>query len=191
MIWKHEIGKLAGPQLWARCWDSAVRVSQSAALTQSLYFLAHRSYVTPVKKAKWDSNAGNVCWSCKTTPGTLSHMILDCPNIQLFWIKVWERIQQILRFQAPLSWRIVIFRSLVDIPSLKATEHFLLDFMLGVALNIILKYWKDPLGLNWVLWWNQLGLFSKYERIHLSLGDSHIRALMKWKTLDKYVERSR
>lgn len=49
----------------------------------------HHSFLTPDKMVRMKRNATSLCWRYKSEPNAnWSHIILDCPKVQLYWCDI-------------------------------------------------------------------------------------------------------
>ena len=67
-----------------------------------------RTYITPEKRNKCNSDIPDICIKCEKEKGTLCHWLWQCDEVNMFWETVRMCIQDILPIQIPLDAKLFL-----------------------------------------------------------------------------------
>lgn len=76
-------------------WDEVLSSSELVPFKLSdrlmyLFYIPHRSYLTPIRLSKYKPGYSLACPKCGDPRGTFYHLLWSCPSFQCYWSQVVE-----------------------------------------------------------------------------------------------------
>ena len=139
---------------------------------QIQFNIFHRTYYTPYRLHRIDSNISSRCQRCKVTDGDLIHMLWSCPKIEGFSkraIELTSRVIGIRIEQDPKLW------ILGDTSSVKVNYYKKYFILLAstAAKKCILINWKSENSPTVRHWINELVSYCTPEKILYNVRGKH------------------
>ena len=124
-----------------------------------------RTYITPEKLNKINSNIPDSCIKCSEEKGTLFHCIWKCKHFQIFWKKIIDTTSTILHKKIPLDPEICILGLIPETLALRTHESKLLNLCLIHAKRVIARHWKSVNCPSYNMWIKELSSCLSIERL--------------------------
>lgn len=80
LTWETDLGCEWSKDFWNKIWARSLKTSRSASTTQSMFFLYHRLFFTPISIANFAHTNNKTCWSCDYPLADLLHLLFSCPR---------------------------------------------------------------------------------------------------------------
>lgn len=85
--WEREIGLMENEE-WEEALETCKAVSPKLSDRLSQIYITHRTYLTPIRVARYKRNQSTLCPMCGQETGTFFHLIWTCPKIEQLWKQV-------------------------------------------------------------------------------------------------------
>lgn len=160
-------------------WEKACYQAQTLSINSRLKLIQYnwlmRTYITPEKLNKFNSNIPDNCIKCRTEKGTLFHCIWKCKHLQEFWEKITDTISIIIHKKIPACPEICILGLRPKTLALKTHEYKLINLCLLHAKRLIARHWKSVHCPSLNMWINELSSCLAMERLtYIIKQKSHI-----------------
>lgn len=183
--WAEDVGELEDDE-WEDALDNCKAVSTRLADRLTQLYILHRSYLTPIRLARFKAQHNPLCPRCDSPSSSFFHLIWTCPAIQDYWSHVVQFIHD--EMGSPL--RLCPKQCLLGICPDPDSDKFHIIFLketLFIARLLIARKWlriETPTIQEWIAAVNivlpykkeiyaHIGCPSKYEKIWNSwLGNS-------------------
>lgn len=150
-------------------WDAMVKNMLTAtrdARSKLIQFkIFNRLYWTPVKMHRVRLGQSNLCWRCNLEFGNLVHMFFSCPAIQAFWMRVIERISEILGEKIKPTPTLCILNKLHTTIKIRSQKLNWLKVAITTAKRVILRHWKSQESPSYEEWFLTLTETASFERL--------------------------
>ncbi len=100
-----------------------------------------RSYITPHKLKKMNSNVSNMCWHGCGATGALIHLLWHCPEVQTFWFKVRDYLCTLFETNFQLCPAVCLLENKIEEATSRDLQH-LIDLAFLLVKRTILVNWK-------------------------------------------------
>lgn len=168
--WMQNIGKEISFKMWENSWINTQKFTKCNTLKENFIKVFHRWYLTPTRLAKMNKNCSHLCWKCRREIGTIYHMWWKCREVQKYWRKIHKEIQEVTKFNIPLSPELFLL-NMTDVISGNLKNEFIsvVLYLITAARMVLARYWKSPILPNILDWkskvqelviMDQLTLFS-------------------------------
>lgn len=147
---------------------TAMRDARSKLIQFKIF---NRLYWTPVKMHRARLSQSNLCWRCNLECGNLVHMLFSCPNIQVFWWMVTERIGQILGKNIKPTPTLCILNKLDTTIKITSQKLRWLKVALTTAKRVILRHWKSQEIPSYEEWFLTLAETASFERLIYKINE--------------------
>lgn len=148
--WEQDIGPIDNTD-WEEILEGVKTASPKMSDRPTQLNIVHRTYITPIKLAKFKQNRSPVCPMCLLVPGSFYHLIWSCPNIQSYWIQVIRFLHDNMGSPVGLDPKLCLLGLLPDTDVDKYLAIFLYK-TLFLARKVIAKAWmqaEPPTLQNW------------------------------------------
>lgn len=106
--WEQELGIQLTDEDWTKAYTLSHTLSSAASLQGQNYKLLSRWYRCPTDIRRFDPSASDMCWCCKSSRGTPSHIWHGCTTLTSFCEKVIQAYNVARGSDARLDPRITI-----------------------------------------------------------------------------------
>ncbi len=124
-----------------------------------------RTYITPVKLNKYNSNIPDLCTKCTEVKGTLFHYVWQCNKIKPFWEEVKKAMEKILAKDIPLDPGVFILGLYPKHHKYTKSEQTMIDLCLLHAKRSIALFWKKTNRPSITYWVRQMLTTFPLERV--------------------------
>lgn len=162
--WERDVGTLEEEEWSDTC--KIVSPKPSHCLTQ-LYIL-HRSYLTPLRLARYKSDHSTMCPMCSHDMGRFYHLLWKCPAIQGFWSQIVQFLHNTMGSPLTLHSKPCLLGIFPEPDIDKFTKAFSHDTLFSARKRIARQWMKTvPPGFNtWLLEVNNTLPYKKFLDIH-------------------------
>uniref|UniRef100_A0A1A8LJG6 Reverse transcriptase zinc-binding domain-containing protein n=1 Tax=Nothobranchius pienaari TaxID=704102 RepID=A0A1A8LJG6_9TELE len=138
-------------------WEKACGGAHTKFINARLRLIQHkylmRTYVTPERLKKYNSNIPDTCVKCAVHKGTLYHCVWECTEIKKFWEDVRISTEKIIKKDVPLDAKLFLIGLCPNEYAYSKCQRVFLDLSLMVAKKCIAMAWKSlhrPTVRDWM-----------------------------------------
>uniref|UniRef100_A0A1A8RRR0 Reverse transcriptase domain-containing protein n=1 Tax=Nothobranchius rachovii TaxID=451742 RepID=A0A1A8RRR0_9TELE len=150
-------------------WEKACGGAHTKFINARLRLIQHkylmRTYVTPERLKKYNSNIPDTCVKCAVHKGTLYHCVWECPEIKKFWEDVRISTEKIIKKEVPLDAKLFLIGLCPNEYAYSKCQRVFLDLSLMVAKECIAMAWKSLHRPTVKDWMKQMLQVMPLERI--------------------------
>ena len=139
---------------------------------QIQFNIFHRTYYTPYRLHKIDSNISSRCQRCKVTDGDLLHMLWSCPIIEDFWKRAIELTSRVIGIQIEQDPKLWILGDTSSVNVNYYKKYFILLASTAVKKCILIN-WKSENSPTVRHWINELVSYCTPEKILYNVRGKH------------------
>ena len=154
---------------WEVAWRNIFKASKNPNHQLIHFKLSHRAYWTPLSRfhAKLTSNPN--CELCSLgVPGSLKHMVWDCPGVYSFWKRVTSILSKLIGKDIPLQPILLLLNDDSQL-QLSEKQRKIMFAGLTAAKKLIVQRWMPPYTLHSRKW-----LFYFHDIVMMELSTSRI-----------------
>lgn len=164
-LWMEDTGDEISLQDWKEACMKAQKQTINSNLKLIQYKWLMRTYITPVKLHKFNSNIPDACIKCNEARGTMYHCIWECVKVKSFWRDIFNMIDQITAKKLPLDPKLFFLGIYPTIPHLQSKESRFVDMCILQAKRIISLNWKDVDAARIGRWMKEMASNMTLEKI--------------------------
>uniref|UniRef100_A0A1A8URJ6 Reverse transcriptase domain-containing protein n=1 Tax=Nothobranchius furzeri TaxID=105023 RepID=A0A1A8URJ6_NOTFU len=150
-------------------WEKACGGAHTKFINARLRLIQHkylmRTYVTPERLKKYNSNIPDTCVKCAVHKGTLYHCVWECTEIKKFWEDVRISTEKIIKKEVPLDAKLFLIGLCPNEYAYSKCQRVFLDLSLMVAKKCIAMAWKSLHRPTVKDWMKQMLQVMPLERI--------------------------
>lgn len=143
IAWREDLQEDISMEEWRVACAEGQKRTANTRLKLLQYNWLMRTYITPVKLNKFNSNIPDDCIKCEQSRGTLWHCMWQCEKIQMFWEEVRLMIEKILAIKLTLEPKLFILGLYPNGHGIQKSEQIFLDLCLLQAKRLIALSWKN------------------------------------------------
>lgn len=143
-----------------------------------------RTYITPVKLNKFDSNVPDWCTKCMEEKGTLFHCMWQSRKIKAFWEEVKRAIETVIWKDLLMNPALFILGSYPTGHKYTLYERILMDLCLLYAKKSIALFWKKTSRPTVAFWiWQMLTALPMEKITYIQRGKPDLF----WKVWEQFI----
>ena len=150
-------------------WNIACLEAQTQTASTNLKLLQFnwlmRTYITPVKLNKYNSNIPDTCFKCNEAQGTFIHCIWECEKIKKVWREVIDKTMNILSVNIPLDSKMILLHIYPAGLNLRTKQYKFIDFAILQTKRLIALNWKKTETPTIGAWIKNMAHYMTMERI--------------------------
>lgn len=173
---------------WNHICARAQTVSINTRFKLIQYNWIMRTYITPEKLNKFNSDIPDTCFKCRIHKGTLFHCIWECEVIKSFWQKVTTLISTITSKPVPMTPELCVLGLIPVDVSLPSHHIKMIDICLILARRLITFYWKNIEGPSIDHWLKDLSHCIGLERVTYSIKGKLKEYYKIWELFIEFLE---
>ena len=165
---------------WDTVWENVFQSSKNPNHQLIHYKICHRTYLTPRKRHKMGLAPNPDCTFCNHgVTGTLLHVLWECPDVQRFWVKVVDKMSDLIGRKFPLDPALLLLN---DDSRSKIAEVERKLWLAGMtaAKKIIVLRWLPPHQLSIKHWLQALLEVIYLEWSSARINNSKPQTLQMW-----------
>lgn len=147
-----------------------------------------RTYITPVKLNKYNSNIPALCIKCMKEKGTLFHCLWQCSKVKAFWEEIQKAIGKIISKDLVINPVFFILGLYPKNPKYTKGEQVMIDTCLLHAKKSIALFWKKSSRPSITYWVKQMLITFPLEKItYIQKGKQELFEKV-WGPFDRFVK---
>lgn len=165
--WVEDVGEIAEDE-WEEVLDACKKVSHRVSDCLTQLYILHKSYLTPLRLAKFRDNYSPLCLRCAGSIGTFFHILWACPVIQGYWSHIVKFIHDKMGSPLTLCPKQCLL-GLFPNPDSDKFHHVFLQEVLFIARLLIARKWLraiPPTIQEWVATINAVLPYKKEIYAH-------------------------
>lgn len=133
--------------------------------------IIHRWHRTPQQLHRWNLIPTDTCWRCGEHEGSIFHILWSCPALQDWWKNKKEIIYDVLKRRFPISPKLAILGSTLELPDSKFSsfEKRWITLALTTAKRVLLRHWMKKLPPPYEEWLTTMAKLASYEKVTYGL----------------------
>lgn len=163
--WREDIQEDVSLEEWGSVCAEAHSQTVNTRLKLLQFNWLMRTYITPVKLHKFNSNIPDTCIKCEQAIGTLFHCMWECGEITKFWREVSHAIFKMLGIHLPLHPKLFILGIYPTTPIIQTKKKALINMCLLQAKRLIALSWKNLNGPHIGQWLRGMSSCLSMEKI--------------------------
>ncbi|KAI9999558.1 hypothetical protein NQD34_018412 [Periophthalmus magnuspinnatus] len=127
-------------------WEAQIRVHSSSVCSRHgliQFKILHRLHLSKQRLARMFPGVDPSCERCGRDPASLSHTFWECPNITLYWTRIFETLTVILKTPIPMDPITALFGVPPANVNLNSKQKNILSYVTLLARRLILLNWKN------------------------------------------------
>ena len=174
-------------------WERACTKAQSQTINTRLKLLQYnwlmRTYITPEKINKYNSDVPDICIKCEKEKGTLFHCLWQCEEVNKFWEAVRRCIQDIIPIQIPLDAKLFLLGLYPEKYNIRKGHRIFLEIGILLAKRIIALSWKKVGMPSLNKWITELSTTLPLEKITYIIKGKESLFNNTWGPFISFLER--
>ena len=178
--WEREVGILEDEE-WEEALETCKAVSPRLSDRLTQIYITHRTYLTPIRVARYKRTQSTLCAMCAQETGTFFHLIWACPKIQDLWKQIITFLHDTMGTPVTLDPKqclLGIFPTDTD----KFTKIFLHESLFS-ARKIIARKWMRQTPPTFPEWKAEINMTLPYKKcvyINRACPDKYYKIWDRW-----------
>ncbi|CAI5647285.1 unnamed protein product [Oreochromis niloticus] len=140
--WNEELGINITEEQWTKAQELVHSTSVCCRHGLLQFKVLHGLHLSKLRVSRMFPGADSRCDRCGQNPASLSHMFWTCPNIAIYWSKIFKTLSDIFKKQLPPDPVMALF-GVAIVKYLNNKQVCVLSFITLLARRLILLNWKN------------------------------------------------
>ncbi|CAI5697409.1 unnamed protein product [Oreochromis niloticus] len=186
--WNEELGINITEEQWTKAQELVHSTSVCCRHGLLQFKVLHRLHLSKLKVSRMFPGADSRCDRCGQNSASLSHMFWTCPNIAIYWCKIFKTLSDIFKKQLPPDPVMALF-GVATVKYLNNKQVCVLSFITLLARRLILLNWKNKAPPTHSALLRDTMYHLQLEKIKFSLRDNVKQFYQIWQPFIDYFNK--
>lgn len=161
--WESELGTTFSEQEWLKSFILTHKLPVACFAQEKNYKILTRWYRYPTLLRRMYPSISDCCWRSNEAPGTMLHVLWDCPMLLPFWGNIFALYNSLTGSNVPVSPSSGLLSTLPG--PISSLKKGLLKHFLTAARTVIPRHWKSSIPPSLEEWTVELNLRMRMENL--------------------------